>query len=57
MRCDVVVRGPGAEQALDEFVALVLSDCVELSDSAVYFIEEVALEEPPAAAMGGGGSC
>jgi hypothetical protein len=57
VRCDVVVRGPGAEQALDEFVALVLSDCVELSDSAVYFIEEVALEEPPAAAMGGGGSC
>jgi hypothetical protein len=52
---DVAIKGPAPEQALQAFVVLVLSDCLELSESPVYFLEELALVDPPSvAAMAGG---
>ncbi len=54
----MAIKGPAPEQALQAFVVLVLSDCLELSESPVYFLEELALVDPPAvtAAAGGAGA-
>jgi hypothetical protein len=53
---DVAIKGPAPEQALGAFVALVLSDCLELSDSPVNFLEELALVDPPSVAVAAGGA-
>ncbi|MEW5318575.1 MAG: hypothetical protein WDW38_009788 [Sanguina aurantia] len=47
VRCDVHISGPQLEEALLLFIDLVLSDTEELATTPVYFVEGVAIMDPP----------
>ncbi|GLC57830.1 hypothetical protein PLESTB_001271500 [Pleodorina starrii] len=48
IRCDVVIRGGKLEEALRQFVGMVVADVRELNQIPVYFVDGIAIRDSPA---------